>query len=224
MRFTYSVIIPTLNAEGSLAKCLESIKTAGLFDDVVVVDGGSHDHTVSIADKFLVKVIRAEKGRGRQFNEGAANVDGEILIFLHADTLLPANARLIVEQKFSDPKVSVATFALQFDHPHWILSLYSCFTRIDSIWTRFGDQGIVVRKSIFKELGGFPNIPLFEDVQFLQKCRHKTRIYSLPSVVTTSADKFLRNGLVRQQLRNGRLIFKYLLGTSPETLCKEYER
>ena len=105
-----------------------------------------------------------------------------------------------------------------------MLSLYAYFTRFDSILTSFGDQCMVVRRTFFNALGGFPDWPLFEDVHFLQKARKITRIQKVPADVTTSSDKFVRNGVIRQQLKNGSLIFQYIRGVSPEKLALQYEQ
>lgn len=96
-------------------------------------------------------------------------------------------------------------------------------TRFDSIFTRFGDQGIVVRKEFFHAIGGFPDWPLLEDIHFLRLARKKTKIYSLPGKVTTSAQRFLKNGIVAQQIFNGYVILRYLLGQSPQELARKYQ-
>ncbi len=177
-----------------------------------------------MAESENVIVCRSEVGRGQQCNAGAAKSSGSILLFLHADTLLPSNAFELLEQYFHDKQVQVGTFRLGFDEPHSILKLYSFFTRFDSLFTRFGDQCIVVRKSFFTAIGGFPDWPLFEDVRLLQVAREHTRVYSFPAQVMTSARRFKRHGLIRQQLRNATLIIRYVLGAVPEELALRYER
>lgn len=131
---------------------------------------------------------------------------------------------MVLNDFFSNPKVMIGTFRLRFDSDNWFLKLCGYFTRFDSLLTRFGDQGIVVRRSLFDELGGFPEWPLFEDVDFLRKARRKTKIYSFPLEVLTSARKFKKNGPIRQQIKNGILILKYLAGVTPEKLAKEYRK
>jgi len=96
------------------------------------------------------------------------------------------------------------------------------FSRFDSVFTRFGDQGIVVRRPFYEQLGGFPPWPLFEDVEFLRRARRLTRGWSFPADVTTSARRFRRHGVLRQQLQNTRLLLRFLAGTSPERLAAEY--
>ena len=105
---------------------------------------------------------------------------------------------------------------------HPFLRLCSWLTRFDSVFTRFGDQGIVVRRAFYTSLGGFPAWPLFEDVELLRQARRETRVWSLPAELTTSARRFRRCGPVRQQMRNGRLLVRFLLGTAPDVLAREY--
>jgi len=220
----YSVIIPALNEAAHVAACLERLRTLDPSAQIIVVDGGSRDQTTLIAEKAGAQVIPCQPGRGIQCNCGAKNAEGSILIFLHADTFLPAEALVVLNNFFSDPKVQIGTFRLRFDSENWFLKLCGYLTRFDSILTRFGDQGIVVRRSFFDALGGFPEWPLFEDLDFLRRARRKTRIYSFPAEVITSARKFKANGPIRQQIRNGVLIFKYLIGISPFQLAKEYRK
>jgi hypothetical protein len=149
---------------------------------------------------------------------------GSILIFLHADTTLPHEAFVVLNNIFADPKVKIGTFRLRFDNDNWFLRVCGYLTRFDSILTRFGDQCIVVRRNFFDELGGFPEWPLFEDVDFLRRARRRTRIHSFPAEVLTSAHKFKKNGPIRQQIKNGSLILKYLAGVSPEKLAMEYRK
>lgn len=220
----YSVIIPALNEEANIASCLNRLRSFNPRLQVIVVDGGSVDQTPLIAEKAGVQVVRSQPGRGIQCNRGAKYATGSILIFLHADTQLPENTFLFLDDFFSDPRVLIGSFRLRFDYDHWFLKLSGYCTRFDSILTRFGDQCIVVRRGFFDDLGGFPEWPLFEDVDFLRRSRRKTKIYSFPAEVITSARKFKENGPIRQQIRNGILVFKYLIGISAEQLAREYRK
>ncbi len=220
----YSVIIPTLNEEVNIASCITRLHSLNSRLQVIVVDGGSHDQTPSMAEQTGAQVVRSEPGRGIQCNHGAKHATAPILVFLHADTRLPENAFKILDGSFSDPRVQIGSFRLRFDYDHWFLRLSGYLTRFDSILTRFGDQGIVVRRSFFDELGGFPDWPLFEDVDFFCRARRKAKIHSFRSEVITSARKFKENGPIRQQVRNGILVFKYLVGISPSQLAKEYRK
>lgn len=220
----FSVIIPTYNEEASLRFCVERIRQLDNDVEIIVADGGSYDNTVALAQELGVTLCRTDKGRGRQYNTAVTLAHGDVLLFLHADTLLPENAFELLQQYFNDASVNVGTFRLSFDVNHWLLNTYSWFTRFDSVFTRFGDQCIVVRKSFFEALGGFADLPIIEDVEFLQRARKRTTIYSFPAAVVTSARRFLRNGIVRQQLRNGFYLLLYFLGVSSASLARRYEK
>lgn len=217
-----SVIIPTLNEERGLSHCLQNVRTAFPEAEIIVCDGGSSDQTCRIAQGGGALVCRAPRGRGVQLNAGAGMARGEILLFLHADTLLPADASYQITHFFQRPRAQIATFRMRFDHAHWLLGVYSYFTRFDSVFTSFGDQGLAVRKTFFNVLGGFPGWPLFEDVRLLQSARRKTRIYTFSCEVITSARRFQQNGFVRQQLRNGWYMLRYLCGVAPDRLALKY--
>ncbi|MEO8398604.1 MAG: TIGR04283 family arsenosugar biosynthesis glycosyltransferase [Ignavibacteriaceae bacterium] len=218
----YSVIILSYNEENTILNCINSIKSSKDNVEIILADGGSIDSTVFIAKKENILIKNCSKGRGIQCNEGAAEASGDILLFLHADTVLPKNAFQILEIFFKDEKVKIGTFRLKFNNANKFLSLYTKFTKVDSMFTRFGDQCIVVRKKFFNVLNWFPNWQLFEDVEFLRAARRKTKIHSFPSYVTTSARRFEKKGFIKQQLFNGWLFLNYLLKIPPEKLALKY--
>ena len=219
---TYSIIIPARNEGHRIEHTILSVRKLRPYAEVILADGGSVDETVERAGALGVAIVRSKSGRGTQCNAGARQAGGEILLFLHADCLLPANALSILEEYFQNPRLQIGTFRLGFDEAHWLLRAYASFTRFDSMFTRFGDQCIVVRKSFFDRLGGFPDWPLFEDVQFLQAARRHTKIVSFPATVVTSARRFMRLGILRTQWINVRLFTRFLLKTPPEKLAEIY--
>ena len=219
---TFSVIVPALNEAARIVSAIRSVTSQKATVEVLVVDGGSADLTVSLARREGVRVAYSQSGRGIQCNAGARRASGDILIFLHADSCLSNDAFKTLSQYFSNPSVQIGTFRLKFDHPHWLLCFYAACTRFDSVFTRFGDQCIVVRKSFFESMGGFPEWQLLEDVHLLRRARRVTKIYSFPTPVITSARRFLRMGVVRCQLINGWLILQYLLGVAPAQLAQQY--
>ncbi len=218
-----SVIIPTLNESLRLRATIAGVRAHWPEAEIIIADGGSHDGTAENAVAAGVRLVCSPRGRGQQCRAGVAAASGELLLFLHADTTLPKNAADVIATAFARPAVQIATFRLAFDAPNLFLRACAWLTRIDSVFTRFGDQGIVVRRSFYDELGGFPGWSLFEDVELLRRARRVTRIWSLPAAVTTSARRFHRRGPLRQQLQNGRLLLRFLLGTPPEILAAEYQ-
>ncbi|MFC2001150.1 TIGR04283 family arsenosugar biosynthesis glycosyltransferase [Chloroflexota bacterium] len=220
----FSVIIPTLNEEEIIEKCIFSIRFINKNVEIIIADGHSTDATTRIAEKCGVRVCASEPGRGIQCNTGASIATGDILVFLHADTELPAIAFDQLNKYFQNSKIQIGTFRLSFDNNHWLFRLYSIPSRFECALTRFGDQCIVVRKSFFNSIGGFPSWPLFEDLGFMQKAGKITRIYRFRATVKTSARRFLKHGILRQQLLNIWYIFLYFIGVAPEKLALLYER
>ncbi len=220
----YSVIIPTLNEEKYLPPVLEHLKKFDEDLEIIIADGGSEDTTVKIAERFNVKVCRSEKGKGIQLNNGAGCAKGAVLIFLHADTFLPLNAFSLINEYFLVRKVDIAAFKMKFDKESFLMDIYSWFTKFDSIFTTFGDQVIVIQRGFFNELNGFPKLTIFEDVELLRKARKKTKVYKLPSYVTTSARRFEMRGTLKTQLLNGLYILQYLIGIDPNNIYKKYFR
>jgi rSAM/selenodomain-associated transferase 2 len=225
---SYSVVIPTLDEASRIATaCHDVLTTAGRDGadvEVIVADGGSTDATVERAAIAGARTVVGPPGRGPQCNAGAALAQGNVLLFLHADTQLPPNSFKLLTAQFAQPAVAAGTFRLSFDEQHWLFSLYTFFSRFDSVFTTFGDQCIVIRRDLFVRLGGFPDWPLFEDVALLQRVRRETRVHSFPAAIVTSARRFRREGVIRQSVRNWLLVMQYLAGVSPADLALKYER
>ena len=220
----FSIIIPVLNDAGRLDECLTCLRAFEGHAEIIVVDGGSGDDSAATGRHHGCIVCSSQRGRGIQCRVGAEQARGEILLFHHVDTLLPDGALSFLDNTFNRADVNIGTFRLRFDSTHWFLRLSGFCTRFDTVFTRFGDQCIVVRKSFLEALGGFPALPLLEDVELLRHARRRTPIHSFPLAVTTSARRFLQNGIFRQQLFNGLLIIRYLLGAPPQQLARDYEQ
>jgi len=217
-----SVIIPTLNEGEHLAATLARVTQQLPEAEIIVVDGGSRDLTLAIATQAGAIVVSSPPGRGVQLRTGASRAQGALLLFLHADTHLPTETWRLVDAYFQRDDVHLATFRLRFDEAHWFLRASAWFTRFDSVFTRFGDQGIVIRREFYETLGGFPEWPLFEDVELLRRGRRLTKIWSLPATVTTSSRRFRQRGIFHQQWLNARLLLRFLAGASPADLARQY--
>lgn len=218
-----SIIIPVYNAASHLEKMLRyTLSLNGNFE-VIVVDGGSTDQSISIIQSFpQVKLYRAPKGRSHQMNKGANHAKGDVLLFLHADTYLPENGINEISEIMNDTNCIGGSFYLKFDHDHRMLKLYSTCSKINHSLFTYGDQGIFCRASVFHKIGGFMEIPIMEDVEIQFRLRKTGNFIKLPQAVTTSAHRFIENGIVRQMLVDIGLVFLYRLGASPYWLKKYY--
>ena len=215
-----SIIIPTLDEERHIGRALDSVR--GLGGEMIVADGGSRDRTREVAARCGARVVAAPRGRGPQLVAGASVATGDTLLFMHADSLLSDRGREALLGALADPAFQVGTFRLSFGRRHPLYSLYAWCTRFDSVWSSFGDQGIVIRRELYDRLGGFPPWPLLEDVELLRRARRRGSVRSLAGEMVTSARRFERFGIVRQQLRNASIIVRYLAGASPESLARLY--
>jgi rSAM/selenodomain-associated transferase 2 len=217
-----SVIIPTLNEAQSIGASIQSVRRQEGESEIIVADGASSDDTVAMARQHAV-VLSTARGRALQMNAGAHHAIGEILLFLHADSALHPQAFNALRSTLLDPAIAGGTFTLQFDSDGFWLKLYSLFTRFKFRYFHYGDQGIFVRRSVFEELGGFKELPLMEDLDFLLRLRKAGRVALIDRPVTTSARRFRENGSFRQELLNVLLVCLYLCGARPETLAKRYD-
>jgi rSAM/selenodomain-associated transferase 2 len=217
-----SFVIPARNEAPRLPTTLESIRQACPEAEVIIVDGASSDGTADVARRSHARVIHAAPCRGRQCNAGAASARGRLLVFLHADTVLSAGAGPALQRTLDKPDLCIAVFRMAFDDPSPLLRLSAWCARFDLPYTRFGDQGIVIRRAFYDRLGGFRNWTLFDDVDLFCRARAHGPIPRLPATVITSARRFRQHGILRQQLRNLRLLRQFLRGADPEALAAAY--
>ena len=216
------IVVPVYNEAAILASALEKLRTLVRNEAVVVVDGGSSDDSVRIARRFFPMEICSTANRGVQLNRGAQLLRSDVLLFLHADSQLPAGFQTAIQHALSDPRVAGGCFRLQFDVARPMLRFYSWCTRFPGRFFHFGDQGFFVRRSMFEEMGGYERLPFLEDVSFLRRLRCRGRFKVLPLPVVTSARRFLRRGVVRQQLWNILLVILFELGVPAERLARLY--
>lgn len=217
-----AVVIPVLNEAENIGGLLDDLSRHG-FAQTIVIDGGSADDTVEIAQsKTGVEVVRAGRGRGRQLNTGAARAQADVLLFLHADTRLPDGACGQIRSLLDDPSVAGGCFRLSFDAKHPLLRTYAALSAIDSVFTTFGDQAYFVRALAFGAAGAFPAWPILEDVEFRRRVRRCGRFVKLNTSVTTSARRFKAGGALRQQIKNTLILCAFLVGVPAERLARWY--
>lgn len=216
------IVVPVYNEAALLATSLEHLRGVIGREPVVVVDGGSGDGSAEIAGRFFPVEQAGAPNRGAQMNRGAARLQTDVLLFLHADSQLPAGFQGEVRRALSEPDVAAGCFRLRFDDDHPLLRLYGWLTRLPGRWLHFGDQAIFVRREIFERMGGFRELPLLEDVEFLRRLGKRGRFRIAGAEVVTSARRFRRRGLLLQQLRNAALVALFEAGVSAERLAMFY--
>ncbi len=217
-----SVIIPALNEAKNILGSLDSIRRQQGEFEIIVVDGGSADGTTDVARPYAMVINSEERGRAIQMNAGARHACGEVLVFLHADSCLPHDALSMLRSALLNPRIIGGTFTLKFDSQKFLLRVIAFFTHFRFRFFHYGDQGIFVRRNIFEELGGFKQMPIMDDIDFLQRLHRRGRVTLIKQPITTSARRFLRHGIVRQQLLDIILVILYLLGVRPEKLSRLY--
>lgn len=220
-----SIVIPALDEAENLARVLPALAERCPGAEAIVVDGGSADDTVGVAARFPhVRVMSGPRGRARQMNAGARAAAGEVLLFLHADTLVPAGAGAAIVGALADPSAVGGRFDIAFDSRRAVMRMVAFFMNHRSRLSRIstGDQALFVRRRVFEAMGGFPEIPLMEDVEFTRRLKRQGRIACLPLRVTTSARKWEREGPTRTIALMWLLRLLYALGTSPATLHRLY--
>jgi len=218
-----SVIMPVLNEEKTIGAALHALLPLGPHE-IIVVDGGSGDRTRRISVEAGAKVLMTGPGRARQMNRGALEAMGDVLLFLHADTRLPASAFRDIESALSDPRYLGGRFDVELGSDRWLLKsvgfMISLRSRLSKVGT--GDQAIFVRREIFAELGGFPDMPLMEDIAFCRKLKRMGDVACLKSKVVTSARRWETDGVWRTIFRMWTLKMLYLAGVSPARLKRFY--
>ena len=215
-----SVIIPTLNEENSIARAIKSAKAFGV--EIIVVDGGSTDRTLHIAQSHGASVISSPRGRAKQMNAGAAMAKGQNLLFLHADSLLPTDYVHHVRKVLALPGTVGGAFLLTFEPTSIAMKLIAGMTNLRSRWFQipYGDQAIFLSKAQFSQVDGFPDLPIMEDLDFVRRLKRAGRIGIAESRVSTSARRWQRHGAIRMTLLNQILFIAYHLGCPVDVMLQ----
>ncbi len=208
------------------AGIVTAVERAARLDphEIILVDGGSTDETVRLADDLPCEVLRSSRGRALQQNAGAARATGDVLLFLHADCWLEPSARGQIERCLNSPRIPGGAFQQRIEAKSLIfrwLEAGNAF-RVAGRRLPFGDQAIFLRRELFERLGGFPQVSLMEEVLLMRQLRDHGRIALLPGPLHVSARRWQEYGPVRQTFRNWLILLAESLGVSPDTLAAFY--
>ncbi|MEX1123358.1 MAG: TIGR04283 family arsenosugar biosynthesis glycosyltransferase [Balneolales bacterium] len=223
-----SVIIPVFQEEGNIGKLLHYLQQEAdhpAIAEIIVVDGHSSDKTVKEARDAGVRVISAsKKGRACQMNEGARLAKGSVLYFLHADTFPPETFPEDIQQAMTQ-KQQAGCFLLSFDDPHYLLALYSWFTRFRIKAFRFGDQSLFIAKELFERIGGFDeSLIVMEDNEIFGRIMKYSSYSIIPINVITSSRKYKENGVIRLQFIYILIFSLFQLGVGQRKLKRLYKQ
>jgi rSAM/selenodomain-associated transferase 2 len=219
-----SIIVPTLNEESAVGRTLAALRTGAPGAEIIVVDGGSRDASVARARALADLVLAAPRGRARQMNAGARAAHGDLLAFVHADTLVPPTFARDIANALSDPMVVGGRFDVELDDPAFVYRLIGALISVRSRLTRTatGDQALFVRRQVFERLGGYREIEICEDLDFARRLTRAGRVACVRSRVLTSARRWQKHGIVRTVLTMWAIRIAFLCGVPPARLKRHY--
>ena len=219
-----SVIIPALNEAAAIGTALEALLRLPGDLEILLVDGSSDDATVEIASSYRrVRVIESERGRGTQLREGALAATGDILWFLHADTIAPAGAADHIRKALEDPTIAGGNFELQFGgQSRGARLLTAIYPHLRKLGLYYGDSGIFTRRTNYELAGGFRPHPIFEDLDLVQRLRKTGRFVQAPCRLITSSRRFEHRNFELMFARWTALQVLYWAGVSPRILSRMY--
>jgi len=221
-----SIIIPTLNEANNIGRLIKYLKenTNGEVCDLIVCDGGSEDETVRVAKKSGAKVVVCDKGRACQMNKGFENSKGDVLYFLHADTIPPKSFINDIQNALND-KFPVGCFRFKFDSTKKILKFNSYMTRFDKLFCRGGDQSLFIQRNVFEDLNGFrDDYKIMEEYDLIQRAKEKYSFKVIQKDVLVSARKYEGRSWLRVMFANGVVYNMYRFGASQEAMIKMYRK
>ncbi len=219
-----SIIIPALNEEASIKKLLQHLQTCReQGHEIIIIDGGSSDKTLSIAEPLADNVICSTAGRAEQMNKGAFNAKHDILWFLHADTITPADAieniqKALNKNDWGRFNVRLSGSSFLFRIIEKMMNLRSCLTGIAT-----GDQGIFIKRDIFNLVNGYSDIALMEDIDISKKLKKISKPACLKEKLITSSRRWEQRGIISTVILMWRLRFLYWLGVSADKLATQYK-
>lgn len=220
-----SIVVPLLDEEALVADALDRLRALGPFE-IIGADGGSSDRTAALARPRVDRLLVTPPGRAMQLNAAAAIARGEVLLFVHVDTRLPARALDAVSATLTDPtviggafRVSIQDSRTRYRVVEWGANLRATLTRVP-----YGDQAVFVRRALFQELGGFPPVPVLEDVAFARRLKRAGRVQLLRERVTNSSRRWEREGLVYATLRNWLITLLFVSGIPAQRLARWYPK
>ena len=218
------IVIPVLDEEENLSLLLDDLSGLGPEHVTLVVDGGSRDGTVRAARAGGAEVMRSRRGRARQMNAGARLLVVRWLLFLHADSRLGAETLQAIEVHVREDRREAAYFGLVIAHPHFHYRVIERGQRVRErlLGLAYGDQGLLIRRDLFREVGPYPDEPIMEDVILNRRVRSAERLVRLPATISTSPRRYEEEGRFRGWLRNVQLISRFLAGAKPVDLAARY--
>lgn len=222
-----SIIIPTLNEASLIRGCINLLHAEACDAEIIVADGGSIDDTREMAsDIHGVRVVASRRGRGIQMNRGASEATGDILLFLHADTVLEPGWSHNILSALDKTAIVGGAFTFSVRSLSWKYRLVETWVRMRSALCKlpYGDQGIFIRKEVFEHINGYREIPLMEDVDLIGRMRNVGRIAIVEKKAFTSERRWAKKGLLRTAAMNQVTMLLYRLGVSPERLYQIYYR
>lgn len=225
MDYSLSVIIPALNEEKNITRIIDYIKNENIKAEIIVSDGNSDDLTVEKAKSKGAKVVVGKAGRGQQLNRGAQLAAAPILLFLHADSRLEKSALENLVKKMAEKENKIGgCFKLKIESEHPLLKFISWSSNLRAKYLKliFGDQGIFIRKKVFEEIGGFPELELMEDWEFSKKMAAYGELEFLDYKIFTSARRWEKNGVFKTFFLMHKIKILYILGVKPKKLKKIY--
>lgn len=219
-----SIIVPAHNEEVTIGQTLAYTCEHVRPDELLVANVSSSDRTGEIASCYA-QVLTVESTRGAALNQAAALATGNVLLFLHADTLLPRASRTLMEAALADTCVVGGAFRLRLDDPSWFAGLVSRGVNVRSavLGTFFGDQGLFVRKEVFAQIGGYRDWSVMEDLEILSRLRRQGRLRLLDAEVITSARRHRRSGWVRTLTTVWAICLLFRLGVPTQTMLRLYQ-